>query len=108
MCNLYSHTKGPKAIRDLAKAMSADWTDSAGKPRTPTRDLSRRYSAGSALYAQRRARASKDAMGLPVATNEARRAIFELQNKVIHESAFISCDPRSFANDIMFEVGQRV
>ena len=21
MCNLYSHTKGPKAIRDLAKAM---------------------------------------------------------------------------------------
>ena len=30
MCNLYSHTKGPKAIRDLAKAMGADWKDSTG------------------------------------------------------------------------------
>jgi hypothetical protein len=45
---------------------------------------------------------------LAVATNEARRVIFELQYKVIHESAFISCDPRSFANDIMFEVSHRV
>ena len=30
MCNLYSHTKGPKAIRDLAKAMGGGWLDSAG------------------------------------------------------------------------------
>ena len=30
MCNLYSHTKGPKAIRDLAKAMGGDWKGSAG------------------------------------------------------------------------------
>ena len=30
MCNLYSHTKGPKAIRDLANAMGGDWLDSAG------------------------------------------------------------------------------
>jgi hypothetical protein len=25
MCNLYSHTKGPKAIRDMANAMGGDW-----------------------------------------------------------------------------------
>jgi len=30
MCNLYSHTKGPKAIRDLANAMGGDWLDNAG------------------------------------------------------------------------------
>ena len=30
MCNLYSQTKGPKAIRDLAKAMSEEWRDTAG------------------------------------------------------------------------------
>ena len=30
MCNLYSHTKGPKAIRDLAKAMGGEWKDSVG------------------------------------------------------------------------------
>ena len=30
MCNLYSHTKGPKAIRDLAKAMGGEWKESAG------------------------------------------------------------------------------
>ncbi len=30
MCNLYSHTKGPKAIRDLAKAMGGDWKDNSG------------------------------------------------------------------------------
>ena len=29
MCNLYSHVKGPKAIRDLADAMGGDWLDSA-------------------------------------------------------------------------------
>ncbi len=28
MCNLYSHVKGPKAIRDIANA--GDWLDSAG------------------------------------------------------------------------------
>ena len=35
MCNLYSHTKGPKANRDLANAMGGDWRDYkvvAGKP----------------------------------------------------------------------------
>ncbi len=31
MCNLYSHTKDPAAIRDLAKAMGGDWLDSACK-----------------------------------------------------------------------------
>ena len=31
MRNLYSHTKGPKAIRDLAKAMGGGWLDSTGK-----------------------------------------------------------------------------
>lgn len=30
MCNLYSHTKGQKAIRDIANAMGGDWLDSAG------------------------------------------------------------------------------
>jgi putative SOS response-associated peptidase YedK len=30
MCNLYSHTKGPKAIRDLANAMGGDWLDNSG------------------------------------------------------------------------------
>jgi hypothetical protein len=30
MCNLYSHVKGPKAIRDLANAMGGDWLDGAG------------------------------------------------------------------------------
>lgn len=30
MCNLYSHVKGPKAIRDIAKAMGGDWLDSVG------------------------------------------------------------------------------
>jgi putative SOS response-associated peptidase YedK len=30
VCNLYSHVKGPKAIRDLANAMGSDWLDSAG------------------------------------------------------------------------------
>jgi hypothetical protein len=30
MCNLYSHTKGPKAIRDIANAMGGDWLDKAG------------------------------------------------------------------------------
>ncbi len=30
MCNLYSHTKGPKAIRDLANAMGEEWRDSVG------------------------------------------------------------------------------
>jgi hypothetical protein len=30
MCNLYSHVKGPKAIRDLADAMGGDWLDSVG------------------------------------------------------------------------------
>jgi putative SOS response-associated peptidase YedK len=30
MCNLYSQTKGPKAIRDLANAMGGDWLDNAG------------------------------------------------------------------------------
>jgi putative SOS response-associated peptidase YedK len=30
MCNLYSHTKGPKAIRDLAKKMGGGWLDSTG------------------------------------------------------------------------------
>jgi putative SOS response-associated peptidase YedK len=30
MCNLYSHVKGPKAIRDLANAMGGDWLDSVG------------------------------------------------------------------------------
>lgn len=30
MCNLYSHVKGPKAIRDLANAMGGDWLDNAG------------------------------------------------------------------------------
>ncbi len=29
MCNLYSHTKGPKAIRDMVKGIG-DWTDNAG------------------------------------------------------------------------------
>ena len=29
MCNLYSHTKGPKAIRDLVKGLG-DWGDRAG------------------------------------------------------------------------------
>jgi putative SOS response-associated peptidase YedK len=28
MCNLYAHTKGPKATRDLANAMGGDWHDS--------------------------------------------------------------------------------
>jgi hypothetical protein len=32
VCNLYSHVKGPKAIRDLANAMGGDWLDS-GKGR---------------------------------------------------------------------------
>jgi putative SOS response-associated peptidase YedK len=30
MCNLYSHTKGQKAIRDIANAMGGVWLDSAG------------------------------------------------------------------------------
>lgn len=30
MCNLYSQTKGPKAIRDLVKAMTGDWRDTTG------------------------------------------------------------------------------
>jgi len=30
MCNLYSHTKGPKAIHEIANAMGGDWLDSAG------------------------------------------------------------------------------
>ena len=30
MCNLYSHVKGPKAIRDLANAMGGEWLDNAG------------------------------------------------------------------------------
>jgi putative SOS response-associated peptidase YedK len=30
VCNLYSHTKGPKAIREIANAMGGDWLDSAG------------------------------------------------------------------------------
>ena len=30
VCNLYSHTKGPKAIRELAKAMSGEWRNSTG------------------------------------------------------------------------------
>ncbi|MES2291788.1 MAG: SOS response-associated peptidase family protein [Pseudomonadota bacterium] len=30
MCNLYSHVKGPKAIRDLANAMGGPWRDSVG------------------------------------------------------------------------------
>jgi len=30
MCNLYSHVKGPKAIRDLANAMGGDWLDLTG------------------------------------------------------------------------------
>ena len=30
MCNLYSHTKGPKAIRDVANAMGGDWLDLTG------------------------------------------------------------------------------
>jgi putative SOS response-associated peptidase YedK len=30
MCNLYSHVKGPKAIRDIAKAMGGGWLDSTG------------------------------------------------------------------------------
>jgi hypothetical protein len=30
MCNLYSHTKGPKAIRDLAKVMAGEWRESTG------------------------------------------------------------------------------
>jgi putative SOS response-associated peptidase YedK len=30
MCNLYSHTKDPKAIRDLANATGGDWLDNAG------------------------------------------------------------------------------
>ncbi len=30
MCNLYSHTKGPKVIHDIANAMDGDWKDSAG------------------------------------------------------------------------------
>ena|ERR1019366_2313548 len=30
MCNLYSSTKGPKAIRDLAKAMGGGWLDQSG------------------------------------------------------------------------------
>lgn len=30
MCNLYSHTKGPKAIRDLVKSLGGDWLDNAG------------------------------------------------------------------------------
>ncbi|MEP6606914.1 MAG: hypothetical protein ABJA60_12475 [Nitrosospira sp.] len=30
MCNLYSHTKGPKAIRDIVNAMGGDWLDSVG------------------------------------------------------------------------------
>ena len=30
MCNLYSHTKGSKAIRDIANAMGGDWLDNAG------------------------------------------------------------------------------
>jgi hypothetical protein len=28
MCNLDSHVKGPKAIRDFANAMGGDWLDS--------------------------------------------------------------------------------
>jgi putative SOS response-associated peptidase YedK len=30
MCNLYSRTKRPKAVRELAKAMGGDWKDSMG------------------------------------------------------------------------------
>ena len=30
MCNLYSLTRGPKAIRDIANAMGGDWLDNAG------------------------------------------------------------------------------
>lgn len=30
MCNLYSHVKGPKAIKDIANAMGGDWLDSVG------------------------------------------------------------------------------
>ncbi|MES2294332.1 MAG: SOS response-associated peptidase family protein [Pseudomonadota bacterium] len=30
MCNLYSHTKGPKAIRDLANSMGGAWLDNVG------------------------------------------------------------------------------
>ena len=30
MCNLYSHVKGPKVIRDLANAMGGDWLENAG------------------------------------------------------------------------------
>jgi putative SOS response-associated peptidase YedK len=30
MCNLYSQTKGPKAIRDLVNAMAGQWRDSPG------------------------------------------------------------------------------
>ncbi len=30
MCNLYSHTKGPKAIRDIANTMGGDWLDFTG------------------------------------------------------------------------------
>jgi putative SOS response-associated peptidase YedK len=30
MCNLYSMTKGPQAIRELARAMTGDWRDETG------------------------------------------------------------------------------
>ena len=65
MCNLYSHTKGPKAIRDLANAMGGDWLDNAGNLE-PQPSIFPDGLRRSCAPAGRRARASKDAVGLPL------------------------------------------
>jgi hypothetical protein len=46
--NLYSHTKGPKAIRDLANAMGSPWQDNAGNFLSGRRDAGRALAPGGA------------------------------------------------------------